>query len=427
MSHDKGKKSIWSRLVEVTGYSSAKEYVKTLPILAKWLVVSGLVGLVVGMVGAAFGHTLHFVNGFRTEHPWIVLALPFGGLVIVAMNYMAKYMDDSGTNTIMGSIREASDVPVKMAPIIFISTAITHLCGGSAGRESAAIQLGGSLSNTIGKLLRISKEGRKIVVMCGMSAGFAALFGTPMAAAVFAMEVASVGMMRYSGFVPCVCAAFIGRGVTALAGLHAESFSVGEIPPVEAFALLKMLGFGCLVAMVSIVFCFVLHEAEYLYEKYLRNAFSRIALGGCLVLLLSVALRTREYFGSGIDMIGAVFAGGSVAWYAFLVKMLFTGLTLGAGFKGGEIVPAFCIGATFGCVVAGWFGLPATLVAACGMVGVFCGVTNSPLAALLLAFEMFGFAGMPYYLVTVAITYMLSGYGGLYREQRIMYSKMEDL
>jgi len=394
--------------------------------MLKWLALASVVGVIVGAVASAFGHVLIAVNNFRAAHPMIILGLPFGGLAIVFLYRFFKDTDDKGTNMVIASIHSSTGIPLRMAPLIFISTVITHLFGGSAGREGAAIQLGGSIANRMGKAIRLSANDQHIIIMCGMSAGFSALFGTPMAATIFSLEVVSVGIMHYSALVPCVTASMIAHFVAELLRVPPEVFPVMGVPTMEAFVFFRVVLFAALLGAVSIVFCMALHSAEHLYSHYLKNPYLRIFAAGCLVLLLSAVLRTTQYLGSGMGIIEHIFHHGTgVDPLAFLLKMVFTALTLGAGFKGGEIVPSLTIGAAFGCVTAALFGLPVHLATACGMVGVFCGVTNCPITSLLIAFELFGFEGMPYYLTTVAVSYMLSGYYGLYHAQKIMYSKTE--
>lgn len=393
----------------------------------KWLILGASIGLIVGTAASCFGLALGFVNDLRGEYPMLKLGLPFGGLAIVFLYRFFKNHSDKGTNTVVASLRSDEDIPRKMAPMIFLSTVITHLFGGSAGREGAALQLGGSIANTLGKAIRLSDADRKMVIMCGMSAGFSALFGTPMAAAVFSMEVVCVGAMQYSAFVPCVVASIIGNFVAKWFQLPPEVFLFDNVPAMTPASFVQILLFAVAAALVSILFCVALHETEHLYEKHLKNPYLRIVVGGTLILALTFLLGNDMYLGSGMGIIEEIFHhGGSVEWYTFLLKLLFTALTIGAGFKGGEIVPSFTVGAAFGCCLAGIVGLPVELVTACGMVGVFCGVTNSPITALLIAFELFGFAGMPYFLTTVAVTYMLSGYHSLYREQRFTDSKTGD-
>lgn len=392
--------------------------------LLKWLLISTGVGLIVGAASSGFGHVLAWVNAFRASHSYIVFGLPFGGLVIVFLYRFFKNTSDRGTNTVLASLHSSIDIPIKMAPLIFLSTVITHLFGGSAGREGAAIQLGGSIANKMGKVLKLNQNDQRTIIMGGMSAGFSALFGTPMAAAVFSMEVVSIGVLHVSALVPCVTASLIGHFVAEFFQVPPEVFPVTAVPAITAYQFFKIVVFAAVVGVVSILFCNVLHTGEHLYQKHWKNPYVRIFVAGWLIIALS-ALLGDEYLGSGMGIIEEVFHTGETKPYTFLLKMVFTALTLGAGFKGGEIVPSFCIGAAFGCVSAGLMNLPVELAAACGMVGVFCGVTNCPITALLISFELFGYEGMPYFLTTVAVSYLLSGYHSLYHEQKVLYSKTE--
>ncbi len=400
-----------------------KEYGGSLWYLVKWMLVSIGIGVIVGSISSIFGHVLIFANRLREQNPFIIYTLPVGGLLIVALYRGCRNTSDKGTNTVVASIQESTDIPFRMAPLIFISTTITQLCGGSAGREGAALQLGGSIAKRLGRLYHLNEDSQRTIVMCGMSAGFSALFGTPLAAAVFSMEVVSVGIMHYSALVPCVIASLTAHFVANLFHVPPEVFPVTAIPAATPLNMLKLVSFAVVAGSVSIVFCILLHKAEHLYEKYIKNQYLRIGVAGGILVVLTLLLGTQEYLGSGTGIIEHIFHEGQTHWYTFALKMLFTAITLGAGFKGGEIVPSFTVGAALGCTAASLLGLPVSLVAACGMVAIFCGVTNSPITSLLIAFELFGFEGMPYYLVTVAVSYMVSGYHSLYHKQKIMFSK----
>ena len=407
----------------------AKHYVTSsffsAKVLVKWLAIASVIGVIVGAIGSLFGHTLIAVNHFRDAHPMIILALPFAGLLIVFLYRFFKDADDKGTNMVIASIHSSTGIPFRMAPLIFITTAITHLFGGSAGREGAAIQLGGSIAKRIGRKLGLSDNDQHIIVMCGMSAGFSALFGTPLAATIFSLEVISVGIMHYSALVPCVTASMIGHFVAEFMKMPPEVFPVSAIPEMGAVIFFKVVLMAALFGVASILFCMIMHQAEHLRAHHFKNTYVRIFVSAVIILVLCGLLGSDMYLGSGMHIIEHIFHEGHTETFAFLLKMIFTALTIGAGFKGGEIVPSLTIGAALGCIAAPLFGLPVSLAAACGMVGVFCGVTNCPITSLLIAFELFGFEGMPYYLVAVAVSYMLSGYYGLYHAQRIMYSKTE--
>jgi H+/Cl- antiporter ClcA len=418
----------WYRTIRtwLDGHRDLSEIIRFLAVFIKWLALGTLIGLIVGFVGCCFAHVLSYVNTLRGNYPWLVLGLPFGGLLIVLLYRACRNTSDKGTNTIVASIQSSTEIPFKMAPLIFLSTTVTHLFGGSAGREGAALQLGGSIGKRLGRLLKLNENSQRTMIMCGMSAGFSALFGTPMAAAVFSMEVVSVGVMHYSAFVPCVVASMTAHFLAQWFHVPPEVFPVTDIPGITPASFGSIIVFAAVIAFTSILFCVLLHKTEYLYEKYIKNQYLRIFIAGLLVVGLAAALGTGDYLGSGMGIIEHIFHHGQATpWYGFLLKMLFTALTLGAGFKGGEIVPSFTIGAALGSVCSAILGLPMELVAACGMVGLFCGVTNSPITSLLIAFELFGLEGMPYYLTTVAVSFMLSGYHSLYHKQRISYSKTE--
>ena len=388
----------------------------------KWVLFSILSGLIVGGIGTLFYFGMYVVTLMREKNPWLIFLLPVGGLVIVGSYRLLHDEKDTGTNLVLSAIHSDEELPLRMAPLIFISTLITHLFGGSAGREGAALQLGGSLGNGLGKLFRFDEKDQHIMIMCGMSAAFSALFGTPMAAAIFSMEVVSVGVMYYAALVPCVISSLTAHAVAAFFGVSQEMFLIQEIPALGILSAVKVSALSILCAGVSILFCIMLHQSEHLYKKYFKNPYIRIFAGGCFVLILTLLVGDQRYNGTGINMIEQCI-NGSVRPEAFFMKMLFTALTLGAGFKGGEIVPSFFTGAAFGCLFGNLLGFSPTLCTAVGMASVFCGVTNCPITALLISFELFGYNGMPYFLLAVAFSYMLSGYYGLYSSQKIIYSK----
>lgn len=392
-------------------------------ISVKWGIFSVISGLLIGAVGTLFSLSMSFVTALRLNHPWLIFLLPIGGLLIVGSYYLLKSENNAGTNLVLSAIHSGDHLPVRTAPLIFTSTIITHMFGGSAGREGAALQLGGSLGEGIGEVLRLDEKDKHIMIMCGMSAAFSALFGTPVAAAVFSMEVISVGIMYYAALVPCAIAALVAQGVASLAGIRPETFVIAEVPDFTVITAMKIIFLAILCALLSILFCVAMHGTEHLYKKYLKNPFLRAAVGGCIVILLTLLVGDQTYNGAGMDFIGRCMEEASVRPEAFLLKIIFTAATLCAGFKGGEIVPAFFTGASFGCLFGSILGFSPTLCTAVGMTAVFCGVTNCPLTSLLISFELFGYAGVPYFLLAVAFSYMVSGYFGLYSSQKIIYSK----
>ncbi len=402
-----------------------KHDLNRLETFCKWVVISIPCGILVGLVGVAFSYCMAYATNFRAMHPMVIWGLPLGGILIVGMYHLLKDDNDTGTNLILSSIHSGAEVPLRMAPCIFISTVITHFFGGSAGREGAALQLGGSIGKSIGKmkLLHLDESDQVLITMCGMSAAFSALFGTPMAAAIFPMEVVSIGIMHYSALVPCVIASLTAQGVAVHFGLSPEAFPFTDIPVFtwKTSCITGLLAVSC--AFVSVLFCIILHQTSHLYQHFFKNAYIRAAVGGGIIILLTSLAGSQAYNGAGVNFIEEFFEERHVFPAAFLLKILFTAFTLGAGFKGGEIVPTFYIGASFGCLFGMVSGFSPNLCTAVGMASVFCGVTNSPITSLLISFELFGYDGMPYYLLAIAISYALSGYFGLYSSQKIMYSK----
>ena len=390
----------------------------------RWIILAIITGFVVGGVGILFVKGLGLANNFRGAHPEIILGLPLAGLALVFLYKISNYENDKGTNLVISTLHAESQIPFRMAPLIFVATITTHLFGGSAGREGAALQLGGSIGNQLGRWFHLDEDDTRLIVMCGMSAAFSAIFGTPLAAVIFAMEVATIGGMQYAAFVPCMAASLVASSFATATGCHAESFTITEPVEFAAVPALLIVLLGILCALVSVLFCQALHSSGHLFKKYLPNPYLRIAVGALAIILLTIILQTSAYSGAGVNLIEEAFLGEAPKM-AFLWKIIFTAITLGVGFKGGEIVPSFCIGATFGCLFGTLVGLSPSLCAAVGMVAVFCGVTNSPITSLVIGFEMFGFDCMKYLLIGVAISYMLSGYTGLYSEQTILQSKFK--
>ena len=390
--------------------------------LLKWILFALVVGLTVGLAGTLFHICIDRATDFRETAGWPIYLLPLAGLIIVWSYHVTGMSDDKGTEYIIGAVREGRHLRIRTAPLIFFGTVLTHFTGGSAGREGAALQLGGTMSNFIGRLLRLDEKDDRIITMCGMAAGFSALFGTPIAAAIMAMEVVSVGVMYYSAIVPCVLSALIAQQVALMLGVAPTAFQVSGVPELGPVVLLQLVGLGILCALVAILFCAVMHAGPKFYDKLTVNPYLKAVVGGVIVLLLTLVFG-RQYGGAGVGVIQDAL-NGNARPEAFFLKMLFTALTLAAGFKGGEIVPAFFCGATFGCFYGALLGLPASFAAAVGLVSVFCGVTNCPLTSILLAYELFGGKGLPLYALAIAVSYMLSGYSGLYHFQKIVYSKL---
>ena len=388
----------------------------------KWSALALVIGSVAGAAGTIFSMGVSWATGFRLSHPSMLFFLPVSGLLIVWMYHSFHEEGNRGTNMVIDAISSNERVTPATGPLIFFSTILTHLGGGSSGREGAALQLGGSIGNSFGEWFKLDERDKKIAIMCGMSAVFSALFGTPVAAAIFSLEVVSIGVLYYAALVPCVFSSFLAVGIARAAGLEGEHFPVEMIPALNLKAMGLQVLLGILCAAVSILFCVLLHTAEHAYRKYFPDARVRILAGSFLFIALTLLSGTRDYCGSSMGLIESSIEG-SVRYEAFLMKMLFTAVALGAGFKGGEIVPTLCVGAALGCAFGEITGFAPSLCAACGMAALFAGVTNCPITSLVIALELFGYEGMEYFSIIIAVAFALSGYYGLYASQKFVYSK----
>ena len=391
----------------------------------KWTFFSLIIGALGGGVGALFSHLISYVTQVRMANDWLLYLLPLGGVVIAFLYHILK-VEHQGTNQVFEAVRSEKQVPFSLAPAITLGAGITHLLGGSAGKEGAALQLGGSIASVVGKAFKTDEKDRHILTVSGMAAVFAAVFGTPMGAAVFAVEVVSVGYVSLSALYPSFASALVAYLVAVKLGVHPERFNVDVIPEVSAEYLMKVLALAVVVALVSIVFCLAMKHSHEAFEKYIRNPYIRALVGGVAIIVLTLIIGNRDYNGSGMHIIEGVFHGEEVSKWAFLLKIVFTAITIGSGFKGGEIVPTLFIGATLGYTMADAVGMPVAFCAAIGMVALFASVTNCPIATVFLAVELFGAEGLLYYALSIFVAFVLSGYFSLYTGQKIVFSKIKE-
>ena len=387
---------------------------------AEWIALALLLGGLGGLLGAAFHHTLHGVTDLREGNTWLIFLLPLGGLLSVSIYWLFRLQANRGTNEVIDAVLDGAPVKAAVAPTIFLSTTITHLLGGSAGREGAALQLGGSTACLISRFFRLTGKERRILILSGMSAVFAGLFGTPLTATLFCMEFASVGTWFSPALLPCYLAALIASRVSGALGVHAETAVLEAVTALNWANAWKFVVLAILLALLGIFMCRVFHEAEHWMKRFLKNPWLRIAVGGVLILGITLLVGDHRYNGAGMHMALTAVAG-EAAWQDFLLKMLLTAITLAAGFKGGEIVPTFCIGATFGCVAGSLLGLEPGMAAALGLVGLFCCATKSPFASIVLSVEMFGGENLHIFALVCVICFVLSGKGGLYSSQIIQF------
>ena len=394
-----------------------------LKVFLKGTVLSVPIGLVCGVLGGIFHIAVDLGSSFFWQYHWLLYFLPLAGLFIVWIYHAAGIYQDRGANLVLASLRTGEEIPPRMAPLIFVSTVLTQLCGGSAGREGAALQIGAGTASFLARVFRLKDRDSRQLTMCGMCALFSAVFGTPITAALFSMEVYRVGRMRYSALFPCLSASitawevsrYMGTAGIAMPTLPATSADVGTV--------LRVLLLSLICAAASILFLVVMHSTHKLYLHFFNNPYLRAAAGGVLVVLTTRLLGSRNYNGAGMDIVAAAVGGSAVPW-AFLAKILLTALTIGAGYKGGEIVPSFFIGATLGCTIGPLLGLDAGLAAAAGMVALFCSVVNCPVASMFLSVELFGGSHLWLFGLVCGVSYLMSGYYTLYADQEIVYSKL---
>ena len=391
--------------------------------MGKWLLMSAVCGVLCGLIGSAFHIGVDLATRLRETYPWLLWCLPAAGLLIVAI-YRINGTEGHGTNNILEEVQRGRGLKLTLLPSIFVSTILTHLCGGSAGREGAALQMGGTIGFHTGRLLKLDDRDLRTATMVGMAAFFAALFGTPLAASVFAMGVISVGLVYHAAFVPCLTASLISYGISLLLNVEPTRYVV-DMPELGVMMMLRVALLALLCGQLSVLFCRTIHGAEHVFSKHFKNPWLSVICGGVLIIAFTLLDGSRAYNGAGGAVIAQAVTAGQAVPEAFLMKMLLTALTIGAGYKGGEVVPSFFVGATFGCVVGPLLGIPAGFAAAIGLTAVFCGAVNCPIASIFLSIELFGAGGMLYFALACGISFIVSGYSGLYSSQRILYDKLK--
>ncbi len=383
-----------------------------------------------GTASALLLVSLDWATKLRESHLWIVALLPVAG---VAVGLLYRYLGskvEGGNNLILEELHtEVHDpsavIPLRMTPLILIGTVVTHLFGGSAGREGTAIQTGASLADQICRPLRMSRAQRRIVLMMGISAGFASVFGTPLAGTVFGLEVLTVGSLTYEAIAPCTVAAFIGEMVTTAWGVHHTVYTVNSVPEMNLTRFFLAIAAGAAFGVMAKAFAELTHAIKHLAEEHIAWPPLRPFVGGAIVAAVVLSLgtaHTSRYLGLGIAEIVAAFHQ-PLPVYDFGVKTLFTSLTLGMGFKGGEVTPLFFIGATMGNALAHILPLPPSLLAGMGFVAVFAGAANTPIASTLMAMELFGAEAGPFAGIACIVSYLFSGHRGIYTSQRTAHRK----
>ncbi len=384
--------------------------------VARWLVIAAALGALCGALGAGFHRLIDLATELRMENPWLLWLLPVGGLATLLCYRLCRVRFEMGTNLIITSVTTNEAVPVLLAPLIVVGTTLSHLLGASVGREGAALQLGGSVGHNLGKLLGLKPGDVRVCAMCGMAACFSAMFGAPLTACVFVLEVIRVGTMGYHALLPCLCSSCAAYLTACRLGAAPLRFDLSAVPGLGWTALLRVAGLAALCAVVGILLCVSLEKGAHLAKRILPNAYIRIALGGAVMACVVVLFGAYDYAGAGTQVIVRAVAGQTQGW-TFAIKLALTTLCVAAGFRGGEIVPTLYIGATFGCAVGPLLGLEAGFAGCVGMIALFCAAVNCPMASLFLAAELFGTHDLVPFALAVAVTFALSGRFGLYESQ----------
>lgn len=414
------------------------EYLELVRYALKWLPYSLAVALPVGSACALFLWALERATRLRVEHPALLDALPLAGAAIGAAYHRWGRSVEGGNNLIVDTIHEpGAGVPARLTPLILITTVVTHLFGGSAGREGTAVQMGGGVASLIGRALGLTPKDARVIMTAGVAAGFGAVFGTPLAGAVFAMEVLALGGMRYEALIPCLASALLADWTCRAWGIQHVAYAVAAVTDADrgwgglgmglcAKAALAGAAFGA----ASLLFSELTHGLGAVFKRMVGSPILRPAVGGALVIGLTFLVGTRDYLGLGVTspdaaattIVSCFRAGGAGAW-AWWWKTVFTAVTLGSGFKGGEVTPLFYIGAALGNVLSRLLSAPTDLFAALGFAAVFAGAANTPLACTLMGVELFGAGAAPYLAVACFTAYLFSGHSGIYLSQRISILK----
>ncbi|MEG4503185.1 voltage-gated chloride channel family protein [Microcoleus sp. F6_B4] len=391
-----------------------------IPQLGKWFIISCIVGMLSGLGSAALLASLEWATNWRESHLWAIALLPVGGFFSGWIYHKYGKKVEAGNNLLLEEIhRPQSIIPLRMAPMVLLGTDLTHLFGGSAGREGTALQIAASLADQLTKIFHFKPRDRRILLMAGISGGFASVFGTPLAGTIFGLEVLAIGTIKHSALFPCLVAAVVGDRITLNLGLHHTAYRHAPlVPSITPTGLISAMIAGITFGIVAMIFAKLTHQISHFFKAKISYPPLRPAIGGVIVALTVWAIGSTKYIGLGIPTIVDAFYTNLPPW-DFAAKIGLTALTLGAGFKGGEVTPLFFIGATLGNALSLILALPAPLLAGMGFVAVFGGAANTPIAATLMGIELFGLESGVFVAIACVMSYLFSGHAGIYSSQRL--------
>jgi H+/Cl- antiporter ClcA len=392
--------------------------------LSKWFLTSCIVGVLSGLGSAALLASLEWATDWRELHLWMIALLPVAGFLSGWLYHRYGKSIEAGNNLLLEEIHKSKKIiPVRMAPMVLLGTTITHLFGGSAGREGTALQIAASLADQLTKIFKFKSNDRRILLMAGLSGGFASVFGTPLAGTIFGLEVLAIGKINHNALFPCLVAAIVGDRITLSLGLHHTAYRHATlIPSTNLIELTSAILAGLAFGLAAMVFAKLTHKISHIFKSKISYAPLRPAIGGGIVALIVWAIGSTRYIGLGVPTILNAFEMPLPPW-DFAAKIGLTALTLGAGFKGGEVTPLFFIGATLGSTLSLILPLSAPLLAGMGFVAVFGGAANTPISATLMGIELFGIESGVFMAIACTMSYLCSGHPGIYSAQHVGYGK----